>query len=433
MRLESPKTPDAPAVGIQYGRRLIFHRGSFALYHWQALRAFHVHESVILMLTGMMVFVLGTAPVAMVIAAIEKKASVATIWRENYFWYFPFYLVGAGLAGAIGLAIQYGGWQTAALVVPAAYAAYRSYNLYLHRVEEQKRHTDEMSGLHLRTIEALALAIEAKDQTTANHLARVKVYAMEVGRELGLSPIELQALQAAALLHDIGKLAVPEYIISKPGKLTREEFEKMKIHPVVGAEILERVEFPYPVCPLVRSHHEKWNGNGYPDGLKGEEIPMGARILAAVDCLDALASDRQYRPALPLDEAMSKVAAESGISFDPRVVEILQRRYRELEAKAAAVDPGRVVLSLDARIERGLAPAAGFAESSDVSVSCELKPIGFVASIAAAREEVQNVCELAQDLGSSLSVEDTMSMLDLRLKKLIRSTASLFTYCAAKL
>ena len=127
-------------------------------------------------------------------------------------------------------------------------------------------------------------------------------------------------LRAAALLHDIGKLAVPEHIISKPGKLTREEFEKMKIHPVVGAEILERVRFPYPVTPIVRSHHEKWDGTGYPDGLKGEDIPIGARILAAVDCLDALASDRQYRRALPLDEAMQKVVSEAGISFDPKVV-----------------------------------------------------------------------------------------------------------------
>ena len=130
------------------------------------------------------------------------------------------------------------------------------------------------------------------------------------------------------MLHDIGKLAVPESIISKPGKLTRSEFEKMKIHPVVGAEILERVEFPYPVVPIVRSHHEKWDGSGYPHGLRGSEIPIGARILSAVDCLDALASDRQYRRALPLDEAMARVASEAGTAFDPAVVRALQARYR---------------------------------------------------------------------------------------------------------
>ena len=142
---------------------------------------------------------------------------------------------------------------------------------------------------------------------------------------------ELEALHAAALLHDIGKLAVPEHIIAKPGRLTPEEFEKMKIHTVVGAEILERVRFPYPVVPIVRAHHEKWDGSGYPYGLKGAEIPIGARILSAVDYLDALASDRQYRRAMPLDEVMKRISGEAGKSFDPKVVDVLKRRYRSLE------------------------------------------------------------------------------------------------------
>ena len=178
-------------------------------------------------------------------------------------------------------------WQGSVLLLPIIYFIHRSYRMYLDRLGDEKRHVEEMAGLHLRTIEALALAIEAKDHTTHEHLRRVRVYAVEIGKEMGLSAPDLEALRAAALLHDIGKLAIPEHIISKPGRLTPEEFEKMKIHPVVGAEILERVSFPYPVVPLVRAHHEKWDGSGYPDGLKGEEIPLGARILAAVDCLDA--------------------------------------------------------------------------------------------------------------------------------------------------
>ncbi len=219
----------------------------------------------------------------------------------------------------------------------------------------------DMNALHLRTIETLALAIDAKDHTTHDHLQRVQLYATEVGKDLGLTAGELEALEAAAVLHDIGKLAVPESIISKPGKLTRAEFDKMKIHPVVGAEILERVEFPYPVVPIVRSHHERWDGSGYPDGLKGKEIPIGARILAAVDCLDALASDRQYRRALPLDQAMAKVASESGTSFDPAVVRALQARYQELEARAKADKPkSQPSLSTDIKVTRGSAPAAGF-------------------------------------------------------------------------
>src|ERR1700722_16102955 len=144
----------------------------------------------------------------------------------------------------------------------------------------------------------------------------------------------MQALQTASVLHDIGKLAVPDFIISKPGKLTPEEFEKMKIHPVVGAEILESVQFPYPVAPIVRAHHEKWDGSGYPSGLAGEMIPVGARIISAVDCLDALASDRQYRRALPLDKALEIVISESGKAFDPRIVEVLTRRCVEWERMA---------------------------------------------------------------------------------------------------
>src|SRR5262249_1584544 len=159
----------------------------------------------------------------------------------------------------------------------------------------------------------------------------------EVGRQLQLPDEELEALRAASLLHDIGKLAVPEHIINKPGKLSPEEFNKMKIHPIVGGEILERVNFPYPVVPIVRSHHERWDGTGYPDGLRGEKIPMGARILAAVDCLDALASDRQYRRAMPLHEAMAEVARGAGTQFDARVVEVLQRHYEELERKARVI------------------------------------------------------------------------------------------------
>src|SRR5208283_4181682 len=173
---------------------------------------------------------------------------------------------------------------------------------------------------------------------------------------------QIEALRAAALLHDIGKLAVPEQIINKPGRLTPEEFEKMKVHPIVGAEILERVAFPYPVAPIVRYHHERWDGSGYPDGLAGEEIPIGARILAAVDCLDALASHRQYRPALPLAEAMKQVKERADTWFDPKIVAILERNYIELERMAQITEDTTVphALSKTVKVERGLAPATGF-------------------------------------------------------------------------
>ena len=201
------------------------------------------------------------------IIAISGHRNPLRVWKECYLWSFPYYLLGALIAGTISVINRSFGWQIAILVLPVVYWIYRSYRTYLERLEAEKRHSEEIAALHLRTIEALSLAIEAKDDTTHDHLNRVQTYAVQISKDLNLSDAEVNAVKAAAMLHDIGKLAVPEHILSKPGRLTPEEFEKMKIHPVVGAEILSRVQFPYPVVPMVRSHHEKWDGSGYPDGL----------------------------------------------------------------------------------------------------------------------------------------------------------------------
>ena len=255
--------------------------------------------------------------------------------------------------------------------------------------DEQRAHAEEVALMNRRAIETLALAIEAKDKTTRDHLERVEVYALGVAKEMGLSETQLEALRAAALLHDVGKLAVPEYIISKPGRLTPEEFEKMKIHTVVGAEIVEQMGFPYPVAPIVRSHHEKWNGLGYPDGLSGEAIPIGARILGAVDCLDALASDRQYRRALPLDEAMKFVQSEAGVSYDPAVVEVLTRCIGDLESAVKGVAIRKTTLSLDMKIERGESPSAGFEETAPtVFPNCDLMNLNR-ATVGADQQDVE--------------------------------------------
>ena len=376
------------------------------------------HPAGQLALAAFTYYALNTFSVAMVIALTESK-SITGVWRENFAWAFPYYILGAAVAGLTAYAGRLYGWQTSVLVLPVVYAVYHSFRIYLDRLEHDKLHAEEMSSLHLRTIEALALAIEAKDDCTSEHLCRVQVYAMELGRELRLNESEMKALQAAALLHDIGKLAVPDYIISKPGKLTADEFEKMKIHPVVGAEILERVQFPYPVAPIVRSHHEKWDGSGYPAGQRGEQIPLGARILSAVDCLDALASDRQYRRALPLPQALQIVIGEAGKAFDPAVVEILVRRAAELEVKAKAAAAKAVRLNFDIKIERGEAPAAGFEQSEPIRAADTADQPSFVARIAQARQEVSAVYELTHELGASLSLEETLSVLGMRLKTVI--------------
>jgi putative nucleotidyltransferase with HDIG domain len=235
---------------------------------------------------------------------------------------------------------------------------------------------------------------------------------MEIGKELGVGESEMAALRAASLLHDIGKIAVPEHILNKPGKLTREEFQKMKVHPVVGAEILERAHFPFPVAPIVRCHHEKWDGAGYPAGLKGEAIPIGARILAAVDCFDALASDRQYRRALPLDEAMAAVERESGRSFDPRVVEVLKRRYIDLEhmARSTHFDPFR--LSTDIHIENGDAPAAGFASTGETDASASHAP---TSGSASDWTRLESLLTRAHSSEPTLTMDETLGLFAARL------------------
>jgi putative nucleotidyltransferase with HDIG domain len=389
---------------------------AYASYRFVIVHVLHAPGPLALLVAAIVSFACNSAAISMIIGLTEDT-STARVWADNL-WIIPYYMGGAAVAGLVHFLNGHIGWQSSLLVLPPIYLMYRSYRLYLGKLETEKQHAEQVSKLHLRTIEALALAIEAKDETTGEHLQRVRVYAMELARELGLSADEKEALQAASVLHDIGKLAVPEHIISKPGKLTPEEFEKMKIHPIVGAEILEQVDFPYPVVPIVRAHHEKWDGSGYPLGLAGEQIPIGARILSAVDCLDALASDRQYRKALPLDDAMAKVASEAGISFDPKIVAILQRRYIELE-KLATEQPMQAPpkLSTDVKVVRGSAPDAGFAESAETPNVTERADGDSL--LAKARQVAREMAEIARALRDSLCPEDVFALLAIRLKKLV--------------
>jgi putative nucleotidyltransferase with HDIG domain len=392
---------------------------AYGAYWWVSVHILHAPGPLALLAAALTHFVCNTLATSTVIGLTEN-APISKVWSDSYLWSFPYYMVGAAIAGLISFLNSHIGYQSSLLILPPIYLLYRSYRLYLGKLETEKKHAEQVSNLHLRTIETLALAIGAKDQTTGEHLQRVRVYAMELAKELGLSTDETEALRAASVLHDIGKLAVPEHIISKPGKLTPEEFEKMKIHPIVGAEILEQVEFPYPVAPIVRAHHEKWDGSGYPYGLKGEAIPIGARILSAVDCLDALASDRQYRRALPLNEAMAKVASEAGTSFDARVVEILNRRYIELE-KMAHQHPIKAApkLSIDIKVERGLAPDAGLAESDLPVASGPTSTPDVLSSVAEAQREALALCNLSQHVGSVLNPDDVFFLLSGRVRRLI--------------
>jgi hypothetical protein len=164
----------------------------------------------------------------------------------------------------------------------------------------------------------------------------------------------VSAIEAAALLHDLGKLVVPEHILNKPGKLTTGEFERMKLHAGVGADILSSIHFPYPVAPIVRHHHENWDGSGYPDGLKGTQIPLGARILSVVDCFDALTSDRPYRPRLPDAEAVAILMSRRGSMYDPLVVDTFIATKDELAAaylRSVSVEEAKPIPAPDRSIE----------------------------------------------------------------------------------
>ena len=384
-----------------------------------------------LSLAAVAYFLFNTIPVALAISW-GKGEQPFSLWKAEFPWYLPFYLVGALLAVlADQIAARYGS-ATSLLMLPAVYTVYRAYTAQIVRAKERQQHLEETEALHLRTIEGLAMAIEAKDQETHDHLFRVRNYVEIVGKALHLSKVEMNALHTAALLHDIGKLAVPEHIINKPGRLTPEEFERMKIHPAVGADILERVKFPYPVVPIVRSHHEWWNGKGYPDGLKGDEIPIGARILTVVDCFDALTSDRPYRKGKSLDDAMTLVRSLSGTQFDPEVVDVFQVHCLELERQIhRGVEKEFIPLKTEMAVWRGEAPGAGFeAQNSDSEQSGEISgshhdrtPSEAVTAslnlIAAASQEAQTLFEMSQSLGNSLSLQETISVMASRLHRLV--------------
>lgn len=370
-------------------------------------------------------FFCNTIPVASVIGW-SQQVEVVQLWRKEFRWFLPFYLVGAALAAIAHFVLVRSGWTTALLMIPMAYTLYRAYVAQVNQLQERRDHLQETEALHLRAIEALAMAIEAKDQNTHEHLFRVRDYVAKVADRMHLDQEQRRALRTAAFLHDIGKLAVPEHIINKPGKLTADEFEKMKIHPAVGADILERVRFPYPVVPIVRSHHERWDGQGYPDGLQGEDIPIGARILSVVDCFDALASDRPYRKAMPAAKAMELVKSMAGSQFDPAIVDVLEQCYVEIEQTSQKMEHFQA-LNLDLDTQRGSAPAAGLEQGRDkedetpgVDSAAEiLTSQQSLSLIAAAHQEAQWLYELSREAGGSLSMRDTARLMSSCLRSLI--------------
>jgi diguanylate cyclase (GGDEF)-like protein/putative nucleotidyltransferase with HDIG domain len=314
-------------------------------------------------------------------------------------------------------------WLIASGLLVATFGyTYRANRRLTVRLEEERRRAQEMSELHLATIEALALAIDAKDQTAHNHIGRVELYATALARALGMSEPDVQAVKTAALLHDIGKLAVPEHILAKPGPLTPEEFQKVRMHPQIGADIIGAIPFPYPVAPLVLSHHERWDGRGYPMGLKGEEIPRGARILCIVDYFDALTSDRPYHKPMSVDAAADHIRQEAGKALDPEAVDaflhILPDVLAQVENMIAERPRGPLpVLSSESAPMSGSPRAAAQTRASVFE------------DIAVAHREIYALYELAQSMGTTLGVTETMDHIASKLSRVVPfSTCALFLH-----
>lgn len=273
-------------------------------------------------------------------AAFAAGKSPFAVWRTQLFVpdVTSFVLVALLTLGAYNYSRFY--LDAIAVLVPLGVLGYLVYGTKTSRASGAIDLSPDLQQLYQATIEALAVAVDAKDQITHGHIRRVQRHAIALAKAFGVDdPSELKALEAASLLHDIGKLAVPDYVLNKPGALTKAEFDVMKMHAAKGALVLGAVGFPYPVVPIVRHHHEQWDGRGYPDGLAGEQIPLGARILSVVDCFDALTSDRPYRRKVPDETALELLRARSAIFYDPNVVETFISLVPQLRAEDAELEP----------------------------------------------------------------------------------------------
>jgi putative nucleotidyltransferase with HDIG domain len=331
---------------------------------------------------------------------LDTRQSPIQIWRRHFQSLPINYLAAASLAFCLILLIQQSSIMIATVVViPLMVVFHLTLRSSFGRVDDARRHLTELDRLYLSTVETLAMAIDAKDDVTHSHVRRVQAYAVGLARALGITDeLEVKAIQAAALLHDTGKLAVPEHILNKPGALTAPEFEKMKRHVDVGADILSLVHFPYPVVPIVQCHHENWDGTGYPRGVAGEAIPIGARILSVVDCFDALTSDRPYRGRMTPEAAVQILRERRGCMYDPRVVDTFIEVYQSIPIAPGDVVAGHEVLQRIHQSRHAIDPPRGaVAEVADPPSS---NMLAFVSLARAAAGDASVADVLA--LGSAL-------------------------------
>jgi diguanylate cyclase (GGDEF)-like protein len=347
-----------------------------------------------------------------ILIALSTRQSGRRLWHDKLCWAAPGYLMAVACFSVSALFVLQAHYLLALVTLTPLYLLHRVSGIILGRMADAAQRTDDASDLQLATIEALASAIDARDYRSQSHLRRVVIFAEGLGRACGLNDLELQGLKTAAVLHDIGHLAVPEHILSKPGPLTQEEFQRVRIHPQVGADLIRRVPFPYPVAPLIASHHERWDGRGYPKGLVNEEIPLGARILSVADYYDALVSDRPYHRAHSREAAIALLGQESGRALDPNLVRKFLEVLPLLEARVASAATAHDSPGSGPR-DAGRQDRGGWAFNH----------------IARAHREIHALYEVAQTLGASLGVAETMQEVSSKLMNLVPFSACALFLC----
>ena len=355
------------------------------------------------------VYFLANTILIAIAVALDTRRPILPVWREHFLWLMATYFAAASVSFCLVLLMYEAGLAAAILVLPLLLVLHLTLRSSIGRLEDARQHLAHLDRLYLSTVETLAMAIDAKDDVTHSHVRRVQAYALGLARALGVNDeATLKAIEAAALLHDTGKLAVPEHILNKPGKLNDVEFEQMKRHVDVGADILSLVEFPYPVVPIVRCHHENWDGTGYPRGVTGSDIPVGARILSVVDCFDALTSDRPYRSALSDEQAFDVLRARRGTMYEPRVVDMFMSVHRELAEQISKFETHDALKQITRSASVSVSPPTPAVVTSG-GVSDEVLAFVSLARLASGDASMNDVLALASNLMSGLAPGATIA------------------------
>ena len=366
-------------------------------------------EQIILPLTALaaVYFILNSGIVAVAVG-LDTGHSAVAVWRKHFSWLSVNCFAAASVSFCLLLLNDKVSFAAVLVVLPLLAVLHLTLSSSFGRLDDASKHVQHLDRLYLSTVETLAMAIDAKDDVTHSHVRRVQAYALGLARALGVTDDPtLKGIEAAALLHDTGKLAVPEHILNKPGKLSEAEFEQMKRHVDVGADILSLVDFPYPVVPIVRCHHENWDGTGYPRGVKGADIPIGARILSVVDCFDALTSDRPYRSALTTEAAFDILRARRGTMYEPMVVDTFIRVHRDLVNQMESF-PAHDALRQISRSVAAPSPAPVAMVVTPEGVSDDILAFVSLARLSSGDASVADVLSLASGLMRDVAPASTL-------------------------